>query len=376
MDIERIEKNTVHADQALILAHIQETEESDQKVLKTCYLSKAVESRNQELIDYMLREGASPNALWQLFSFENEFFPIQAPITLAIQQGNKTLVKRFCENGLDLNPEQDSPYNERVPPLITAVEEGKDDILQFLIDTGADVNQNYAGMILNLDAAEPNMHVANFVTNPLCKAIQSRNVDVVKTLLQNGADTNQELLIEEKVIPGWQNGGDFYHSPLKLAFKLEIPEIIEMLLEHGANPNNESFTKKTHILVLNPSFFKQDELDRIVEKKQLEESEELLLSPLSTVINNKDIGLAEKLIKAGADLNWAGESYDERDSDYETEKYLDYHPLILSINNGLDELLPLFVKSIEKIKIPVGDQPWVRKQLGEKGFEKEAAHLS
>ena len=97
-----------------------------------------------------------------------------------------------------------------VSPLHVAARMGQKEIVQLLIENGADVNER-----------------ATTVGIPLHEAVAGGSVDCVSLLLSNGAD------------PNWPeaNRNDHCGRPLEIAVKTGLKQIAEILIAHGANIN-------------------------------------------------------------------------------------------------------------------------------------------
>ena len=124
------------------------------------------------------------------------------------------------------------------PPLTTAVKTGDVELVQLLIDQGADANHpgvNYAG-------GSPGKQDI-----PLMVAARQLDVEMVRLLLANGANADVRTMTSSGV-----------SSPLKEALKMSsdatVPEatvkIIRLLVEHGAkpmeHPQDDAFQPAVH----------------------------------------------------------------------------------------------------------------------------------
>ena len=151
------------------------------------------------------------------------------------------------------------------PPLIYAIQQNKPDIVEALVQAGADVNEvvwnDWAplalaaitddGSILHILINNgANINYANEKGNTaLTAAIANDNVVAVEILLQNGATIGNALYTaalhdSRFVIPTLIAAGanidaqnHFGQTPLFVAAKYKRPEIVEELLKAKANPN-------------------------------------------------------------------------------------------------------------------------------------------
>ena len=135
----------------------------------------------------------------------------------------------------------------RVPPSYFAIDEGKSDILEMLLEHGADVvwpspqgqegwtsplafavrkgNDRLVALLLAHHAA-PNGSGAAGSASPLLLALDERKAGIVRLLLENGADPN-----------GAANLYSDGTTPLIHASAIGTKEIAEMLLDHKADVN-------------------------------------------------------------------------------------------------------------------------------------------
>ena len=105
-------------------------------------------------------------------------------------------IKFLIENGANVNGCRAKEYT----PLRAAVSSNRADVVQYLIDQGADVN---------LSGRE---------SCPLTVAIQKGFFEIVKILVENGADLNYK--------EGWTDGKD---TPLEIAESMKSQRIIDYI---------------------------------------------------------------------------------------------------------------------------------------------------
>lgn len=127
--------------------------------------------------------------------------------------------------------------------LIYACISGNEEIVNFLLDNGADINKGTEGGI-----------------TPLMYAVCKNHIEIVKILLNRGADVNRRMTVIER------------NSALLFACYNNYYEIGKLLLEHGANPN-----------IINNDVYGT--------------------SPLLCVCQNNNYEFAELLLEYGANIN-------------------------------------------------------------------------
>ena len=147
-------------------------------------------------------------------------------LMFAARSGDLGSTKLLVEAGSDVN--QVSAFG--TSPAIMAVHGGNPDVLDYLIESGANLESNESG------------HTA------LHAAVLRGNLDAVKVLVRHGADLEAIL---EKPTPVRRQSTDYnFHdallgaTPLWLAARFAEPQIMETLIKVGANTkiiNNMSY---------------------------------------------------------------------------------------------------------------------------------------
>lgn len=129
----------------------------------------------------------------------------------AIEAGDKEEVIKLISLGVDVNK---SVFKRKMrPPLIVAIENGKNDILCCLLEHGANVNAR--------------CKIADLEMTPLAIAIYLNNLDIVACLVEHGADINVGIIDNE-----------FKETtPLKFAIFRNELAIVKYFIEHGASVN-------------------------------------------------------------------------------------------------------------------------------------------
>ncbi len=187
----------------------------------------AVVGGNRELFDFFISKGAEVSD----FHF-------------AAWRGDLTGVKRFLEQGTDVNIKDDQ-FNWT--PLHWATFTAQRDIAEFLIAKGADVNaggewdgtplhntavtgQGELAELFLAKGAEVNAKDSSGKT-PLHDAARSAHQEVVAVLIANGADVN----------PKDEKG----RTPLLRAAQKGHKTVVELLISHGADVNAKDYDGRT-----------------------------------------------------------------------------------------------------------------------------------
>lgn len=126
----------------------------------------AVSLNDEEMVKFLLEKGADANTVCEI---ENEHICMPpTPLMNAVYNGNTNIINMLLENGADINYTTDE-----MTPLIYAAYKGNTNIINTLLENGVDINYtNYYGMTALMYAASYNQFEA------------------VKILLENNADTS------------------------------------------------------------------------------------------------------------------------------------------------------------------------------------------
>ncbi|GHT90711.1 hypothetical protein FACS1894122_01690 [Alphaproteobacteria bacterium] len=210
----------------------------------------------------------------------NEYDKVNfTPLHLATYHGKTEAIKALIEGGADPDFKGCEANGKGTTPLYLAILKNKDiEVIRTLLDGGA----------------KPNTKSYNWT--PLCKAVDNDRLDIVKALLDNKADPNIKsdkkftplyLAILDnkdiKVIEALLNGGAdpdikaYDWTPLRKAASNKRLDIVEALIDGRANPNIKSDEDN-----LTP-------LSHVVQMKDIEKAEKvkiikaLLVSPIITI---------------------------------------------------------------------------------------------
>jgi ankyrin repeat protein len=186
-------------------------------------------------------------------------FKPHAPLNEAIQSGDYNSVRSMLQE----NPEaaNDESWHDEVKlPLLEAIEKKDMQMIEMLLDAGAEVNPIHSNShkplskailigetpiveLLLKHGAEVNPPDAGFFT-PLIQAIKWGNTDIVNLLVEHGADVNAKLSA------GRGNTSDIIvNTPLKAAAESGDVDATRILLDYGADvtikgPNDDAAIHK------------------------------------------------------------------------------------------------------------------------------------
>lgn len=173
-------------------------------------LAEAIADRDQALLAALLEEGASPNTL------DSEG---NAVLALAADEGQLELVQRLLDAGADVNgtmSELGATGAINASALIQAASKSHIEVVKLLIDRGADVNQ-----------AEE-----QYNRTPLHGAAWNNHTEIVTILLENGADADAHST--------WPRGESPGETPLHFAARNGSFEAVQALLDGGADVDTQT----------------------------------------------------------------------------------------------------------------------------------------
>ena len=210
-------------------------------------LHLAIIQKNVQLVGELLLLGADPNI--HTIEYDKIDIRIQTPMSTAVDIGSIEIVGKLIDAGANINFCQYGEEFEDPLPLVSAIRNGDNEMFNYLIKRGANINNE----ILGID---------NY---PLIEAVRMSNKEYVRILVEAGAsispkrrlcsfveavrldDLNMvELLV--KLGGGINRKGDLRRkSALMYAIINKNFDMINFLLQNGADPN-EYKGKKYNIL--------------------------------------------------------------------------------------------------------------------------------
>jgi ankyrin repeat protein len=180
--------------------------------------------------------GANIDGHEQLGMANFPFGTIDTPLIIATRHRHPEMVRYLIERGADVNEKGEAWYT----PLFVAAHIGDEEIARILLENGARVEPfgghgsalNHAAMSGHIGIARSFLeHGADINrkgidgATPLHDAVSSGNVDMVRFLLANGADVNSRAI--------------YGRTPLHNAAEKDDVEIGRILLEHEADTELE-----------------------------------------------------------------------------------------------------------------------------------------
>lgn len=281
-------------------------------------------AKGSDILQYLIENGAK---------FAN-------PLNQAAFSGDLVKLKKMIENGDSVDAENKGEFfisfmpslgNSTITPLMAALYKGNLEVMNYLIQMGA-----------NIESTDENGKT------PLAWAIINRNKEAIDLLVKTGV--NFEKLYN----------GTF--SPVLIACSLNYPEIVEQLLSYGAKINPEDSNYNGYICC---AIYDSVEVAELLIKKNYplvvpEYSQGLIFY----AAENNSIKVGKLLIKNKIDIN-------------DTLTYSEETPLFVAVEKNNKEFVELLIDSGADITKKYGDKsllnytndPNMRKLLLAKGIK-------
>lgn len=174
----------------------------------------------EKITQLLLKGGADVEAH---FSVEHNGIPVGGCTALYIASslGQLAFCRLLLSGGAELDAANDLGYT----PLMAAIEGGHDDVIDFFLKSGANVNPDVNSRV----------HIEGMGgASPLITATRKEHVTLIKKLLKRGVDVNRPAS------NGW--------TPLKSAAQQGNSGIVKVLLDGGADPNIADDTNYTPLM--------------------------------------------------------------------------------------------------------------------------------
>ena len=170
--------------------------------------------------------------------------------------------------------------------LTTAAGQGHQDIVEFLLNQGANNDSSKSHSLYMGSRSQPT--VLWQLANPLHAAAASSHLSVVKLLLKRGADVNGQV----------EDGC----TALNIAVAENCPDIVEFLLDYDADPNiAEPYGGALHIAARRGHLHIATQL--IESQATVDLQDRLGMTPLRDAAENGHVKVVEYLCTRGADIN-------------------------------------------------------------------------
>jgi ankyrin repeat protein len=226
------------------------------------------------------------------------------PLCIAARHGNEELVQLLIDSGADLN--RGSGHGKEETPLLAAASSGCERVVEILIEAGARVNQDVWNEIL---------HVAADVGDR----------GVVELSIRHGADLN--------CARGSEDNGTVLHA----AAAMNHAELVALLLERGVSP--DPVDDKGDTPLFRALRGRGLEAARVLIKNgaEIERVNEYGLTPLISATLSGRLDAVRLLVEEGAVVDFSAEF--SRDHDKDDRDYRDYSPKDSRALEGLTRLV-------------------------------------
>ena len=212
-------------------------------------INKAIENDQYEIVKYLIQKGANlyshdsldlaikrgQLSIVQLFVENYYILDSVGPLITAIDNKKNDIAKYLIEMGIPIENENDNTNTT----LIKAIENEMSDVALLLIEKGANISainwKNDSVLILAIEMCLSKVAIALinkgvdvntvnlFGDTPLLKALEKKLIDVALLLIESGENVNEVNLYGIPVITICARNGYY--------------EIIQKLIEHGVNAN-------------------------------------------------------------------------------------------------------------------------------------------
>ncbi|KAK6331269.1 hypothetical protein TWF730_004357 [Orbilia blumenaviensis] len=259
-------------------------------------ISQAANEGHQAMMELLILEGAHIEGL-----VSDEKACICSPLCLAAGNGHLKIVDLLI-NLLKKNNADPKIFSDA---LLYACAGGHIDIVELLLDTGANINHRanklFRRSLIFSDLAD--LPTVTRLTTPLGEAIRNKRGAISELLVQRGADVNirdgygdtpltavTDTLMEDE---GNKDGVDL----------VDYVNLVELLLYHGANPNANSKSGRVPLhAAINAE--NQNFVELLLDHGANPDIKtEINQTPLHAAINTEDQYLVELLLNYGANID-------------------------------------------------------------------------
>jgi ankyrin repeat protein len=226
---------------------------------------------------------------------------VESSVIEDIYSSDLNKLKSISNLSLYVNVKDKPGYN----PLLKAVSEGHEDIVKFLLVSGADINAKNIDdetalvkaadkgntkivEILINNKANVNINIKNGKT-ALCKAIKKGHLEIVKLLLNAGADVNAK--------------SEYGKTALIESVLYNRVEIVKLLLNAGADADIENSNNQTGLIIAAQKGYLEIVRLLLDAGADVNVKNKYKETALITAVQTGNVEIVRLLLDAGADFN-------------------------------------------------------------------------
>ncbi len=176
------EKHTQQADES---KQLMKTEKVPELSKTDAYLLERVRCHNTPIVEELLKKGANPNCVQVMKSGEKQF-----PLLIAVRQGDVDTAEALIRRGANVNASGEM-NGAKYPLLMEALKTWwrSEEVTELLLKNGANPSARFRA----IPNADNKLHATYYDVPVLDAAICSGKTEIVEMLLESGADMSESI---------------------------------------------------------------------------------------------------------------------------------------------------------------------------------------